>query len=232
MECDNLKLTIPNWHESDRPREKFLAQGAAGLTNAELIAILLRSGTADESALDLAKSLLSANDNSLNGLANLSIQELKKFHGIGTVKAITLQVAFELGRRRRAENVKNQRIIKHIGDVFELMQSKLSDLKHEEFWGVFLNRASALIGMENFGKGSLSETTVNIRAIVQKALECSATAIVLCHNHPSGNVTPSDKDVALTLQIRDAAALFQITVLDHLIMGTENYYSFANSGVI
>ncbi|MBO4232441.1 MAG: hypothetical protein J5862_04310, partial [Bacteroidales bacterium] len=172
------KLTIPQWAISDRPREKFLTKGKSSLTDAELIAILLRNGSADESALDLAKRLLALNQNSLNLLAEKSTVELTEIAGIGTVKAITIQTAFELGQRRRAEKVTKQRKISSSADILELMQGKLANLRHEEFWAIYLNQGAALLRMENIGKGGLTSTTVDVRLIMKRAIELSATAIV------------------------------------------------------
>ena len=226
------KLTIPQWAISDRPREKFLTKGKASLTDAELIAILLRNGSSDESALDLAKRLLALNQNSLNLLAEKSTGELTEISGIGTVKAITIQAAFELGQRRRAEKVTKQRKISSSADILELMQGKLANLKHEEFWAIYLNQGAALLRMENIGKGGLTSTTVDVRLIMKRAIELSATAIVLCHNHPSGELKPSQQDIQLTQQIKKATEMLNISLLDHIIIHNDNCYSFLEDGIL
>lgn len=226
------KLTIPQWAISDRPREKFLTKGKSSLTDAELIAILLRNGSSDESALDLAKRLLALNQNSLNLLAEKSTEEMTEISGIGTVKAITIQAAFELGQRRRAEKVTKQRKISSSADILELMQGKLANLKHEEFWAIYLNQGAALLRMENIGKGGLTSTTVDVRLIMKRAIELSATAIVLCHNHPSGELKPSQQDIQLTQQIKRATEMLNISLLDHIIIHNDNCYSFLEDGIL
>lgn len=229
---NDTKLTIPQWALPDRPREKFLSKGKASLTDAELIAILLRSGSADESALDLAKRILSENDNSLNKLSEKSIVELTKINGIGTVKALTIQAAFELGRRRRVERVVRQKKISSSTDILELMQEKLANLKHEEFWVLYLNQGANLLRMENIGKGGLTSTTVDVRLIMKRALELSSTAIILCHNHPSGELKPSQPDILLTQQVKKAATILNISLIDHIIMHNDNCYSFLEDGIL
>ena len=231
MKNDN-KLTIPQWATSDRPREKFLAKGKSSLTDAELIAILLRNGSSDESALDLAKRLLLLNHNSLNSLSEKSIEELMGITGIGIVKAITIQTAFELGQRRRAEKVTKQRKITTSADVLELMQGKFFNLPHEEFWVIYLNHSATLLRTENVGKGGLTSTTVDVRLIMKRAIELSATAIVLCHNHPSGDLRPSQKDIQLTQQIKNIAAMLNISLLDHIIIYNDYCYSFSDDGIL
>ena len=229
---NDSKLTIPQWATSDRPREKFLAKGKSSLTDAELIAILLRNGSSDESALDLAKRLLLLNHNSLNSLSEKSIEELMGITGIGIVKAITIQTAFELGQRRRAEKVTKQRKITTSADVLELMQGKFFNLPHEEFWVIYLNHSATLLRTENVGKGGLTSTTVDVRLIMKRAIELSATAIVLCHNHPSGDLRPSQKDIQLTQQIKNIAAMLNISLLDHVIIYNDYCYSFSDDGIL
>lgn len=228
----NQKLTIPRWDISDRPREKYIAKGKNALSDAELIAILFRSGTAQESALDLSRHLLSICDNSLNKLASLSIEDLVKIKGIGHAKAVSLHAAFELGRRRRSETIENRKKIKCTGDIIELMQHQLADLKHEEFWVIFINQSSTIIKMENISKGGITSTTVDVRLIMKTALECFATGLILCHNHPSGEVQPSQADINLTQRIKSAAELLNISLIDHVVMSNEKYYSFFSEGIL
>lgn len=226
------KLTIRQWDVSDRPREKYLSKGKNSLSNAELLAILFRNGTVQESALDLSKRLLAFANNSLNQLANFTVEELLKIKGIGNAKAVTVLAAFELGRRRRSEKIEIQKKIKYTEDVIELMQHQLADLKYEEFWVIFVNQSSTIIKMEKIGKGGITSTTVDVRLIMKSALECFATGIILCHNHPSGEVNPSKADIQLTNTIKQASNVLNINLLDHIVMSNEKYYSFFSEGLI
>lgn len=229
---NSSKMTIPDWSEMDRPREKFLSKGAAALSDAELVAILLRSGTTTDSAVDVAKQLLAQCDNRLNNLAEMSVLQLTKIQGIGKVKALTIQAALELGARCRAEKVVQKRKILSSDDLWEMMCEKISRLSYEEFWTVYVNKSSAILSVEKIGKGGIDATTVDIRLIMQKALELGATGLFVCHNHPSDNLNPSAQDLKLTRQIYEAAALFNIELLDHLIVGKQNYYSFRAEGKV
>jgi DNA repair protein RadC len=225
-------LSIPEWSVSDRPREKYLTHGADHLGDAELLAILLRTGTSQESAVDLAKRILAANGNSLNRLSEMSVEELTRIKGIGKVKAVTLQAAFELGRRRRAALVEEKKKIGSVEDVIELMQSRLADAQQEQFWTIYLNNASSLLLTQCIGTGNLTKTIVDVRKIIQKALDLGATGLILCHNHPSGNLKPSREDLELTLTIRKAAQLFNLEVKDHVIIHKSNGYSFLEEGLL
>ena len=225
-------LSIPEWSVSDRPREKYLTHGADHLGDAELLAILLRTGTSQESAVNLAKRILAANGNSLNRLSEMSVEELTRIKGIGKVKAVTLQAAFELGRRRRAALVEEKKKIGSVDDVIELMQSRLADAQQEQFWTIFLNNASSLLLTQCIGTGNLTKTIVDVRKIIQKALDLGATGLILCHNHPSGNLKPSREDLELTLTIRKAAQLFNLEVKDHVIIHKSNGYSFLEEGLL
>jgi DNA repair protein RadC len=226
------KLTIPDWAVQDRPREKFLSLGFSALSDAELIAILLRSGTKSESAVDVARNLLSACDNNLNQLSEIQLNKLLKINGIGKVKAITLLVAFELGKRGRAAVVEKKRKIVTATDLLNLMQAKNAHLTTEEFWVIFVNQGSFLLSVENFGKGGLTSTSVDIRLILLKALELKATGIFLCHNHPSGDIKPSKHDLALTTQMKEASRLLSIQLLDHVVICKEKFYSFLENGLL
>jgi len=226
------KLTIPDWAIQDRPREKYLASGFSSLSDAELIAILLRSGTKSESAVDVARNLLSTCENNLNQLSEMHLNKLLKVNGIGKVKAITLLVAFELGKRCRAAVVERRRKIVIPPDLLELMQAKNACLINEEFWVVFVNQGSFLLGLENFGRGGLTSTSVDIRLILMKALELKATGLFLCHNHPSGDIEPSKYDLLLTKQLKEAALLMSIQLLDHVVICKESYYSFLENGIL
>lgn len=219
------RLSIPEWSESDRPREKFANKGAAALSDAELVAILLRTGNATESAVDLSKRLLKECHNQLNVLADLSIDQLTKIKGIGSVKAITLQVAFEIGRRVRMEKVMDGLYIRTSADAYEAIQSKIAYLKHEEFWTIYLNQSSKILRMEQIGKGGLTNTVADVRVILQKAITYESTAMIVCHNHPSGTLQPSPEDLRLTDQLRHTSNIFNIKLLDHIIVHKERYYS-------
>ena len=227
-----LKLTIPDWATQDRPREKYLSLGFPSLSDAELIAILLRSGTKSESAVDVARNLLAICSNNLNKLSEMPINNLLKINGIGKVKAITLLVAFELGKRSRVAVVEQKRIIKTTTDVVSLMQTKNACLEYEEFWVIFVNQGSSLLGVKNFGRGGLTSTSVDVRLILLKALELKATGLFICHNHPSGALHPSKNDIALTKQVREAAQLLSIQLLDHVIICKEDYYSFLENEML
>lgn len=228
----HTNLSIPEWSVSDRPREKYLTRGADHLGDAEVLAILLRTGTSQESAVDLAKRILAANGNSLNRLSEMSVEELTRIKGIGKVKAVTLQAAFELGRRRRSASVEEKMKIDSVEDVIELMQSRLADVGHEQFWTIYLNVASCILHTQCMGTGSLDRTIVDVQRIIRKALDLGATRLILCHNHPSGNLHPSSDDIKLTLRIRDASKLFDIKLLDHIIIHGSNCYSFLTEGML
>jgi DNA repair protein RadC len=231
-ETSPSKLTIPDWAIQDRPREKYLAAGFPSLSDAELIAILLRSGTKSESAVGVARNLLSVCNNNLNQLSETPINKLVKINGIGKVKAITLLVAFELGKRSRVATIEQKRKIEDSFDLVNLMQTKNARLDYEEFWIIYVNQGSFLLGIENVGKGGLTSTSVDIRLIISKALELRATGIFMCHNHPSGDLKPSPHDVALTTQMIEAAKLFSIQVLDHVVICKDDYFSFLANGML
>jgi len=231
-DTSTLKLTIPDWAEQDRPREKFFSLGFSALSNAELIAILLRSGTRNLSAVDVARNLMAVCHNNLNSLSEIPLDKLMIVNGIGKVKAITLLTAFELAKRCRVATIEQKRKINTTSDLVELMQTKNARLTYEEFWVVFVNQGSFLVGVENFGKGGLTSTSVDIRLILLKALELKATGLFMCHNHPSGDLTPSKIDMALTTQMNEAAQLLSIQLLDHVILCKENFFSFLENNLL
>lgn len=220
------KMTIADWSVQDRPREKFATIGASALSDAELVAILLRTGTATENAVDLAKRLLYTCDNQLNRLSDLSLQQLTDVKGIGYAKAVSLMAAFELGRRIRSEKVAASKQIHCTADVVDIMQTRNANLRHEEFWVILLNNAANILDICQIGKGGLTTTLVDIRLILQKALLQEATSIILCHNHPSGSLKPSSSDIKLTKKIEKATDIFNICLLDHIILHKNTYYSF------
>lgn len=225
-----VRLSIPDWSEEDRPREKFALKGASSLSDAELIAILLRTGSSQGSALDLSKSILALCGNSLNRLSKLSLEQLVGHKGIGQAKAITLLAAFELGNRIRAEKVKKEMHIRGTQDVVDIMQDKIANLKHEEFWVLYLNQSLRMLKASQIGKGGLSSTLVDVRILLQEAILQNATSIILCHNHPSGSLQPSKADIQLTRQICEAAHILNIEVMDHIIIHQGRYFSFAENG--
>ena len=226
------KLSIKNWQNDDRPREKLLLKGKQALSNAELIAILIGSGNTKESAVELAQRIMQSVDNNLINLSRLSINDLMKFKGIGEAKAITIVGAMELGRRRREEEVKEKKKIGSSKDVFEVFQPNMADSPFEEFWILLVNRANKIIGKHQISQGGVSGTVADPKRIFQLALENLASGIILCHNHPSGNTQPSQQDIKLTRKINDGAKLLEINLLDHIILGDENYYSFADNGMM
>ena len=232
MENYKNRISIKQWAEDDRPREKLLLKGKNALSNAELIAILLGSGNRENSAVDLAKQILEQVSNNLFELSRLSVSDLRKFKGIGTVKALTIITALELGQRKRSEEVIEKQKITSSRDIFELMQGALADATYEEFWIVLLNRSNKLLGKINISEGGLSGTVADPKKIFKMALERHASSIILCHNHPSGNQHPSEADIQLTRKMKDAGALLDLPVLDHVIIGHDKYYSFADEGMM
>ena len=225
------KLTIKEWNADDRPREKMLAKGISALSDAELLAILISTGTKSQSALDLARAVLSSADNNLHLLGKRDISDLIKIGGIGEAKAVTIMAALELGRRRG--NADLERVeIKQGRDVFNIMQPIIGDLPHEEFWVLFLNRRNHMIDRVLISSGGVSGTTVDVRIIMKKAIERLASTLILVHNHPSGNITASTEDKNLTKRIVDAAKLLEINVVDHVIIADKDYFSFSEHGMI
>lgn len=232
METYNQKITIKAWAEEDRPREKLLAQGRRSLTDAELIAILIGSGSRTETAVELSKRILHSLGNDLERLGGLSVNELSRFKGIGEAKAISIIAAMEIGRRRReAERPKVERITCS-RDIFNLLHRYFSDLNHEEFWIVLLNRANHVLSRRLISKGGQSGTIADPKIIFKSALEDNAASVILAHNHPSGNLKPSQADIHLTRKLKDAGNLLDISVLDHLIFSNADYYSFADEGLL
>ena len=230
---DNIdKLSIKNWSEKDQPREKLMKLGRQVLSDAELLAILIGSGSRSESAIELCKRILHQSDNNINQLAKLSVNDLMKFKGIGEAKAISIIAALEIGRRRKSEDVIVKTSIASSTHLYEYIKPVLEDLPHEEFWIVLLSRANKIIDKQLIGRGGISETTADIKLIFKKSIESLASGIILAHNHPSGNLKPSQSDINLTNKIIETSKLMDIKVLDHLIIGDGNYYSFADEGII
>jgi DNA repair protein RadC len=225
-------LSIRYWSEDDKPREKLAGKGRMALSDAELMAILIGSGNKEDSAVDLSKKILNHVNGNLIELSRMSINDLMSFKGIGKAKAITIIAAIELGRRRRESEAREKKKITCSRDVFELIQSKLSDNHYEAFWIILLNRANNVLKEVNISEGGLSGTIADPKKIFKMALDNHAASIILCHNHPSGNIKPSEADIKLTKKLKEAGNLLEISILDHLIVGEENYFSFADEGMI
>lgn len=226
------KISIKQWAEEDRPREKLLLKGRAALSEAELIGILLGSGTKTLSAVDLAKQILASVDNNLNALAKLTVKDLTKFNGIGEAKAISIVSALELGRRRKSEEVQKKPIIRSSQQVFDLMIGDLADLSHEEFWVVFLKRNNEVIRKLRVSSGGIAGTVADCRIIFKHGLDELASCIILVHNHPSGNLKPSEADIRFTRKMKEAGQLLEMPITDHLIITDVGYYSFADEGMM
>jgi DNA repair protein RadC len=223
---------IRSWSQSDRPREKFKEQGAGSLSDAELLSILIQNGTREKSALELGRELLQRSRNNLLELGKLSVRELMKTKGIGLAKAVMISAAMELGRRRLASESLQKPQFNTSSSVAGYLQARFRDLQHEIFAVVFLNRANKILHFEIVSSGGITGTVADTRIILKKALEEGAVSIILCHNHPSGSLRPSRSDELLTMKIRDAAAYFDIKVLDHVIVSAEGYFSFADEGLL
>ena len=225
-------LSIKNWAEYDRPREKLLNKGASVLSDAELLAIMIGSGSRNESAVQLCRKILKASHDNLNELARLSIDELCKFKGIGEAKAITISAALELGNRRKTNEVRERARITQSRDLFELFEPILLDLKHEEFWVALLNGANKVLDVKRLTQGGTRQTVVDIPMILKMSLEKSAPAIAVAHNHPSGQDNPSREDDAITQRIKKGCEAIDVRLLDHIIIAGGKYYSFADEGKI
>jgi DNA repair protein RadC len=224
------KYSIKEWAKDDRPREKLLSKNPVSLSDAELLAILIRNGIPGSSAVELARSVLQLSKNNLHELGRLSVRDLMKVKGIGQAKAITIAAALELGRRRQGMEVLDKPVARSSREAALFIQATLRDLQHEVFGVAFLNQAGRIKRFEIISQGGITGTIVDPRLIIKKALEENAVSIILCHNHPSGSVSPSKADEDLTIKIREAAKYFDIRLLDHVIVSDEGYYSFADEG--
>jgi DNA repair protein RadC len=229
MEQNNFPIT--NWSEDDRPREKLMLKGKSALSDAELIAILIGSGNRNESAVDLSKRILSGVNNNLNALGKLSMASLIEYKGIGEAKAISIIAALELGRRRRTEEAVELVKITSSKAIFELMQPIVGELPHEEFWIIYLNNSNKVLSKSQLSKGGITGTLVDVRIVFKKALELGATALILCHNHPSGTLVPSEADKHITKKLKLAGESLEVKVLDHVIVTENSYFSFVDSGI-
>ncbi len=229
---ESKSLNIKDWSPEDRPREKMLLKGTSSLSDAELIAILIGSGTANASAVEVAKKVLSAGQNNLHELAKMGVKELMKVKGIGEAKAITIVAALELGRRRRDVDAAEKPKIGSSKDAYEILRGDLIDLPREEFWILLLNRAHRVIKKRRISEGGVSGTVADPKVIYKMALEELASAVVVAHNHPSGNLQPSQNDIDLTKKLKEAGKFLEVQLLDHLIVAGTKYFSFADEGFL
>ncbi|MCK5847499.1 MAG: DNA repair protein RadC [Bacteroidales bacterium] len=227
-----MKLSIKNWEEADRPREKLMEKGRAMLTDSELLAILMGSGNREETAVELAKHILSSVDNNLNSLYKLSVADLMKFKGIGEAKSITIIAAMELGDRQKGAEVRKRNKIKSSKDVYDFFMPSLAHAPYEELWCLYLNRKNEIIGKQQVGTGGVSGVAADPKRIFIRALELIASSIILCHNHPSGSLDISVEDKSLTKKVKGAGDFLDIKLLDHIIIAGNKYISFADDGII
>ena len=229
--AENSFFPITNWSEEDKPREKLMLKGKSILSDGELIAILIGSGSRNESAVDLSKRILASVDHNLNALGKVSLSQLMQFKGIGEAKAISIIAALELGRRRRTEDVVELKKVTSSKIIFEIMQPIIGELPHEEFWIIYLNNSNKVISKSQLSKGGITGTLVDVRLVFKTALEMGAIGLILCHNHPSGTLVPSDADKQITRKLKIAGDSLEIKVLDHVIITETSYYSFVDEGI-
>lgn len=226
------KLSINQWAEEDRPREKLVSRGASALSNAELLAIIIGSGNAEDSAVELMRKVLSRYQNSLNLLGKCTVDDLCQFKGIGPAKAVSILAASELGKRRKEEEPLQRRVIRSSADIYSYFHPLLCDLPIEEFWVLLLNQASKVIDAVRIGQGGIAGVTVDIRRILREAVIHNATSLIVCHNHPSGNIRPSYEDNVLTHSLKKAADTMSIRMVDHVILTDGAYYSYNDEGTL
>lgn len=226
------KHSIKFWAEDDRPREKLLHKGKNALSDAELVAILLRSGSKEESAVELAKKILNIAENNLIELSKFDVDDLLVFKGVGEAKALSIIAALELGRRRRGAEVLQKEQINSSKDVFDLFQSIMEGNKYECFWILLLNRSNKIVKKIQISDGGVSGTIADPKRIFKLCLENNASGIILCHNHPSGNIKPSEADIDLTKKLKKGGSLLDISILDHIIIGDEDYFSFTDQNML
>ncbi|HOP04721.1 MAG TPA: DNA repair protein RadC [Tenuifilaceae bacterium] len=232
MEQNSRALTIKEWALDDRPREKMMSKGIGALSDAELMAILIGTGTRNETAVAISQRILGIANNNLNELGKYSLSDLTKIKGIGPAKAITIMAALELGRRRKISEALSKKQISSSKDVIDIFQPQLADLPHEEFWILLLNRANRIIAQVKVSEGGQIATVVDTRKIMRLVLEYQALGIILCHNHPSGNHNPSNDDIKITQKLKAAASTLEVNLLDHIIVTDGQCYSMADEGVL
>jgi DNA repair protein RadC len=232
MQENTPSFSIKHWADDDKPREKLLQKGRSVLSDAELIAILIGSGSRSESAVELSKRILASVNNNLNELGKLSVQQLMQFKGIGEAKAVSIAAALEMGRRRRGEVPLKIQKITQSRDAYDLLQPIMGELEHEEFWILFLNNSNKVMHKAQLSKGGITGTLVDVRLIMKQALELGAVALILAHNHPSGTLRPSNADKQITQKVKQAGEALDVKVLDHLIVTQRDYFSFADNGLL
>jgi DNA repair protein RadC len=233
MDTGNVKLTITQWAEEDRPREKMMLKGVSALSDAELLAILIGSGNKDETAVELSQRILSSINNNLNTLGKLDIKDLiRNYKGIGEAKAITIAAALELGKRRKLSEAEKQYKIESSKNVYDIFHPLLSDLKHEELWALYLNRSNKVVKRSLILRGNTGSVPVDIKLILKEAINLLASGIVLCHNHPSNEAAPSKDDLNVTRKLQEAAQVMDMRLHDHVIVCDGTYYSFRDAGKI
>ena len=225
-------MSIKFLAEDDRPREKFLLKGKNSLSDAELLAIIMGSGNREDSAVELGRKILNSVANNWHNLSLLSLSDLMKFKGVGEAKAISIAAALEIGHRRAAQEVPEKIQIRESKDSYKVLQPYLSDLQTEEFWAVFLNQNNRIVGKARLSAGGINQSVVDVRILFKTALEHLSTAIAIAHNHPSGNLKPSQEDLRITKQIADAGKILNIQLLDHLIISQNAYFSFADENIL
>ena len=232
MEEISTSFSIKAWNEDDRPREKLMLKGKIALSDAELVAILIGSGSRNESAVSLSQRILASVENNLGELGKTSVSELIKFKGVGEAKAVAIVAALELGRRHRSQQALDRKKITSSESAFELLQPVIGDLPHEEFWGIFLNNANKVLQIQQLSKGGITGTIVDVRLTLKTALQLGAVGMILAHNHPSGTLKPSQADIQLTKKLKLAGESLDIKVLDHLIITEKAYFSFADEQLL
>ena len=225
-------MSIKFLAEDDRPREKFLLKGKTSLSDSELLAIILGSGNNEDSAVELARKILASVGNNWQNLSKLSIKDLMKFKGIGEAKAISVAATLEIGRRKASQETPEKTSISSARDSYNIFSQHLSDLRTEEFWAIFLNQKNQIVYKTQISKGGISGTLVDVRVLFRIALEHFATSIIVAHNHPSGSLKPSLEDIQITKNIKNAGEILNVTLLDHLIIGDNSFFSFAEESLL
>ncbi|KNB60394.1 RadC family protein [Chryseobacterium sp. Hurlbut01] len=225
-------MSIKFLAEDDRPREKFLLKGRNSLSDSELLAIIMGSGSRDETAVELARKILASVDNNWHQLSLLTIKDLTKFKGVGEVKAISIATALEIGKRRASQEIPEKPQISSSNDAYEILKFHLAELRTEEFWAIFLNQSNKVINISQLTQGGINQSIVDIRILFKNALDHFATGIIVAHNHPSGNLKPSSEDIHITKKIKEAGVLMNIQLLDHLIITQNSYLSFADENLL
>ncbi|MET3535146.1 RadC family protein [Chryseobacterium limigenitum] len=225
-------MSIKFLAEDDRPREKFLLKGKGSLSDSELLAIIMGSGSRDETAVELARKILASVNNNWHQLSLLSVKDLTKFKGVGEVKAISIATALEIGRRRSSQEIPEKPMISNSNGAYQIFKNHLSDLRTEEFWAIFLNQNNRVIHISQLTQGGISQSIVDVRILFKTALDHFATGVIVAHNHPSGNLKPSKEDIDITQKIREAGNTLTIQLLDHLIIVQNSYFSFSDEGLL